>query len=142
MAQVIGFNLTKLSIERVKELKGQITVKYNLDVPDVKKEVINISKEKETLSFDFKFTINYEPKLANILFEGYLLLLADQKESKDILKNWKKKQGLNDVRMLVFNTVLTKCSIKALELEDDLNIPSHLPLPKIAPAKQGSSYTG
>jgi hypothetical protein len=126
----------------VKELKGQITVKYNLDVPDVKKEVINISKEKETLSFDFKFTINYEPKLANILFEGYLLLLADQKESKDILKNWKKKQGLNDVRMLVFNTVLTKCSIKALELEDDLNIPSHLPLPKIAPAKQGSSYTG
>lgn len=142
MAQIIGFNLTKILIEREKEVKGQITIKYNIDIPEVKKETLNISKDKDILSFDFKFTINYEPKLASILFEGNVLLLAEPKESKEILKGWKKKEGIENVRMLVYNTVLSKCSIKSLELENDLNLPSHLPLPKITPSKQTSNYTG
>lgn len=144
MAQMIGFNLTKISVEREKELKGQITIKYNIEIPEAKKEQLSLSKEKDVLSFNFKFKIDYEPKLANILFEGNVLLLAEPKETKDILKGWKKKgEGVvAAVRLLVYNTVLAKCSVKALELENDLNLPSHLPLPKLTPAKQGSSYTG
>jgi hypothetical protein len=142
MAQIIGFNLTKISVEREKEIKGQIGIKYNLEIPEAKKEPLNLSKDKDVLSFDFKFTINYEPKMANILFEGTVLLLAEPKESKEIMKGWKKKEGVEGIRLLVYNTVLTKCSVKALELEDDLNLPSHLPLPKLMPSKQGSSYTG
>ncbi len=144
MAQIIGFNLTKISVEREKELKGQITVKYNIEVPEAKKESLSLSKDKDVLSFNFKFNINYEPKLASLVFEGNVLLLAEPKETKEILKGWKKKgEGLvGNVRLIIYNTVLTKCSVKALELENDLNLPSHLPLPKIAPAKEGSSYTG
>lgn len=144
MAQIIGFNLTKISVEREKEIKGQINIRHNLDIPEAKKEPVSIAKDKDVLSFDFKFTINYEPKMANILFEGNVLLLAEPKESREILKGWKKKEKkeLEGIRMAIYNTVLTKCSIKSLELENDLNLPSHLPLPKIAPAKEGSSYTG
>ncbi len=142
MAQIIGFNLTKIFVEREKEIKGQIGIRYNIQIPEAKKEALSISKDKDVLSFDFKFTINYEPKMAGILFEGNVLLLAEPKESKEILKGWKKKEELRDARLLIYNTILTKCSVKALELEDDLNLPSHLPLPKLTPSKQESSYTG
>ena len=142
MAQLIGFNFTKALAEREKELKGQITVKHNIDIKEVRKETLNLSKDKDVLCFDFEFSINYEPKLAKLLFEGNVLLLTEPKEGKDILKNWKKKESNENVRLLVYNTILTKCSIKALQMESDLNLPSHLPLPKLAPAKQVTNYTG
>ena len=142
MAQIIGFNFTKMQVERAKELKGQITVNHNMDIKDVRKEPVNLSKDKDVLCFDFEFSLSYEPKHAKINFEGNVLVLAEPKESKEILKSWKKKEGADNIRLLVYNTILTKCSIKALELESDLNLPSHIPLPKLAPAKQTANYTG
>ena len=142
MAQIIGFNFTKMQVERAKELKGQITVNHNMDIKDVRKEPVNLSKDKDVLCFDFELRLSYEPKHPKINFEGNVLVLAEPKESKEILKSWKKKEGADNIRLLVYNTILTKCSIKALELESDLNLPSHIPLPKLAPAKQTANYTG
>jgi len=70
--------------------------------------------------------------------------LQSQRKARTSCKteNWKKKEGNENVRLLVYNTILTKCSIKALQMESDLNLPSHLPLPKLAPAKQVTNYTG
>ncbi|MFH0831973.1 MAG: hypothetical protein V1886_03880 [archaeon] len=142
MVQIIGFNLTKAFAEREKEIKGQVTVKHNIEVKDVRKESVTLSKDKDVVCFDFEFSVSYEPKLAKIIFEGNVLILAEPKETKEILKNWKKKEGIENIRLLVYNTILAKCSVKALQLESDLNLPSHIPLPKLAPAKQVTNYAG
>jgi hypothetical protein len=143
MVQMIGFNLRKISINREENIDKKIEVKYNISIKDVKKIKFDIVNSKETFSFNFLFTINYEPKLAKIEFEGNILVLVEPKEAKDILKSWKKKKIPDTIRLLVFNVILVKCSIKALELEDDLNLPYHVPVPKLAPEQQPQrSYTG
>lgn len=144
MAQIIGFNLKKISISREDEIKGKGQVKYDINVKDIKKEKLEISKDKDVLSFDFAFVIKYEPNIANIEFGGNVLLLVEPKESKDILKEWKKKKISDNYRLMIFNLILIKCSIKALELEDDLNLPYHIPVPKLTPAQQSqdNTYTG
>ncbi len=143
MPNVIGFNLKKISVERKGEIKGKIEIKSNIDILDIKRENIDISKDKDVLGFLFSFTINYEPKIADLVFEGNVLLLMEPAESKDVLKRWKKKQTPADLRLMLFNTILTKCNIKALELEEDLNLPPHLPLPKVIPQQQDNNrYTG
>ncbi len=141
MPSIIGFNLKRALVERKEEIKGKIEIKSNIDILDIKKESINLSKEKEVLSFLFNFTITYEPKIADLNFQGNVLLLVEPAESKEILKKWKKKQTPQNIRVVIFNTILTRCNIKALELEEDFNLPPHLPLPKLAPEQQ-NTYTG
>ncbi len=142
MPNIIGFNLKKISAERKENIKTKVEIKSNIDILDIKKEVIDISKDKEVLSFTFNFAINYEPKIANLAFEGNVLLLVEPAEAKDILKRWKKKLTSQDIRLIIFNTIMTRCNIKALELEENIGLPSHIPLPKLSPPQQNNTYTG
>lgn len=141
MVKIVGFNLAKISIEREKEMKGKLEIKSNLNITDVNKENIDISKENEVIAFDFNFTINYEPKVAEIIFNGEVLVLMSHEEAKNVVKKWKKKEIEDAIRIVIFNTILAKCNIKALDLEDELNLPTHIPMPKLAPQQQ-KSYTG
>lgn len=141
MAKIVGFNLSKISIEREKEIKGKIEIKSNLNITDVKKENLEISKENDILAFGFNFTINYEPKIAEIVFQGDILSMVSPAESREILKKWKKKEISDSIRLLIFNVILAKCNIKALQLEEELNLPTHIPLPKLS-SQQANSYTG
>lgn len=141
MAKTVGFNLSKVSIEREKEIKGKIEIKSNLNVTGIKKENIDLSKESDILGFEFSYVINYEPKIANIIFQGDVLVMVNREEVKEIFKKWKKKEIPDAVRLLVFNTVLIKCNIKALQLEEELNMPTHIPMPRLTQQQQ-RAYTG
>ena len=143
MAKMVGFNLKKISIERKEDLKEKLEVKSNVDITDIKEEKIELSKDKDVLSFNFNFDVNYEPKIAELNFKGNVLVLVEPNEAKEILKKWKKKQIADDLRILVLNTILNKCNVMALNLEDDLNLPSHIPLPKLSlNANKQQGYTG
>ena len=140
MAQIVGFNLKKIKAEKeATEIKREVDIKSNFSIIDIKKEEIPLGKEKEVLSFDFKFDVVYEPKIAVISFEGFVLLMADEKEAKEILKEWKKKNVKEELRLLIYNQILIKCSIKALQYEEEFNLPFHLPMPRFTqqpPIKQ------
>lgn len=143
MAQIVGFNLKKILIERKEELKKGFEIKYDLGIKNIEKTKLEISKDKDVLSLEFKFIIQYTPNIAIIEFEGNVLLLAEPKEVREILKEWKKKHISDKIRLLVFNLIIIKCSIKALELEDNLNLPYHVPVPRLTPAQQRErTYTG
>lgn len=141
MAKLVGFNLSKISIEKENEIKGKIEIKSNIHVENIKKETIEISKENDILAFEFSLTIDYEPKIAKIQFKGDTLVLVSPEESKEIMKKWKKKEIADPIRILVFNTILAKCNIRALQLEEELNLPTHIPMPKLAQEQQ-KSYMG
>ena len=145
--QIIGFNLKKESIERFEQKQEKkdlkIEIKTNIDITEIKEEKIDISKDKEVLGFRFNFDIIYEPKVADINFQGNVLLLITPEQSKDIQKKWKKQLIDDNVRLLIFNTILTKCNIRALQLEEDFALPCHVPLPRFVPQQQqGKNYTG
>jgi hypothetical protein len=137
---IIGFNFTKISGKRMSEIKSKVKIKYNIEIINVEKEKIDLVKQTEVVKFSFKYTIEYEPKFSSIEFEGFILAILTPEQQKQTLKSWKKKKVPDEVRIFLFNLVMSKCNIKALQLEDDLSIPHHIPLPKIRPEQGNTEY--
>lgn len=141
----IGFNFDKIEASKeVDEIKGNINVKHSLNIIDIKQQELTLDKKQEVLKFIFKFTLNYEPKIGSINLIGSMLYTEDQKKMKDILQDWKKDKKIpQDIMQGLFNTILTKANIKALNLAQDVNLPPHLPLPKLeAKSKNYNEYIG
>ena len=142
--QVISFNFEKIQAER-KQAKGMqnMQINSNINIKNITQEEISIVKDKPVLKFDFEFSVNYKPEIAEIVFRGFSLVLVEKDESKDILKKWKNKKISEEVRLPLFNLILTKCNLRALQLEEELNLPTHIPLPRIKPEQQkNQNYTG
>ena len=121
-------------IERKEELKGQLQISQNIDIKNMEKQEIPISKE-EALKVSFSFTIEYSEKSAKLEFEGYAVLMPEKEEMKEILNSWKDKQISEELRIPLFNFIMNKCNIKALDLEDEMGLPPHVPMPRITPGK-------
>ena len=135
--QIIGFNFTKVSAERKEKLEGKLEVSQNIDIVDVAKEAVDLSKN-EILKVSFKFTVAYLKDFAKLEFKGNILLLPTEEELKDFLKSWKSdKQLPNTHKIPLFNFIMSKCNVKALSLEDELALPLHIPtLPKFVSEQQ------
>jgi len=135
--RVIGFNFTKISIEKLKEITEVPKVKTEINIPEIKGVKSTILKTKEEIiEAKFEYIVNYEPESAKVNIEGRALLSVDPKIAKDILKQWKKKKMPEEFRMLLFNVVMRKSALKALLLEDELNLPLHTPLPSLRRTKE------
>ena len=139
---VVGFALSRILIERKEAIQGKVEIKSKLNIKDMKKENIKLAEGQDVLRFDFEYEIIYEPDLAKIDMKGHLLIMIDPKQAKELLDAWKKKSQVpEDVKLGVYNTIFHKCNIKALELEEDFNLPSHVRLPTIKTESE-TSYTG
>jgi hypothetical protein len=140
--RIIGFNFKKITAERKSDLKGKLQIKTHMDLEKVEKEELDIAGE--ILRFSFVYAINYEPDHATIAFEGSVLIKPDKDyDTKQLLKDWKKKKLPEDLRLLVFNFVMTKCNLRALQLEEEFSLPTHFPLPRISKEQAGNAnYTG
>jgi len=128
--RIIGFNLTKILIERQEKIEGKLEITQNINIRDVVKEKMSIS-DKEALKVKFNFAINYSNDLAKLEFEGIVVFLPDDEEMKNFLKSWKDKKIPEESRSILFNFIMSKCNIKALTLEDEMALPLHVPLPKL-----------
>jgi len=131
--RLVSFNFNKIDVERISETNERVKIDTNIDVSSIEKAKIEIFNDKEDLiQVKFKYTINYEPQFAKIEFKGSMFLTMDSKDSKELLKRWKDKEIPEDVRVFIFNVILMKSNIKALQFEDDLNLPPHIPLPRLS----------
>ncbi|MFA5173908.1 MAG: hypothetical protein WC438_01880 [Candidatus Pacearchaeota archaeon] len=134
--QVIGFNLLKILVEREEKTDEQLNIKQNLNIDEVIKDNVKFSKD-DLLKIKFTFTTDYnDGKFAKIEFKGQTILLPEKDELKEILKSWKDKQLPENVRIPLFNFIMGKCNIKTLNLEDEMGLPLHIPMPKITSKKE------
>ncbi|MBU2104786.1 MAG: hypothetical protein KKF67_03360, partial [Nanoarchaeota archaeon] len=109
-----------------------LKIDTSLNISDIKELNQGIFKAKEDLILlDFKFTVDYSPKIAKLDFEGRIIFSLESKKAKEILKNWEKKKINDEFRIIAFNLILRKASIRALQLEEEMNLPPHLTLPLI-----------
>lgn len=138
--RIIGFAFEKISAEKEKTKEKNIKINSNIEVKSISQDKIENLNE-EVIKIEFEFKIDYQPNLAKIVFLGYLLITTDKSQAKEIIKKWKSKKISDELRIPLFNFILTKCNIKALQLEEDLSLPSHVPMPRITP-QQNRSYTG
>ena len=151
--KIIGFTISGISAERkAHKDKEKIEIKSNLNIEDIQKENVEFTKN-DSLKFDFSYNIGYEPELAAIKIKGSVIVMDDKDESKDILKEWKKKKFDHPLKLPLFNFIMNKCNIKTLQLEEELGLPFHMPMPQLAsqpikdqnsnaPINPAANYTG
>lgn len=129
--RIIGFTVSKVLAERKKTVQDKIEIKSGLNIDNISKEEIDISKNP-SLKFDFSYSVSYEPEAGNILINGSVIALDEKDEGKEILKEWKKKKFTHHLKLSLFNFIMDKCNLKALHLEEELSLPFHIPLPKLS----------
>lgn len=126
----IGFNFNKISIEKLSDNFENLKINTNINILKIKEVDSDFLIPKEELiSIEFIYNINYDPKIAKIEFSGSILLTDKSKTVKDILKKWKDKEISEDFKTNLFNIILRKSNLKAIQLEEEINLPLHISLP-------------
>ena len=130
---IVGFNFTKILVERKSGASGNVDIKNNVSVKGVESADINIGAKKDkVVKFTFEFTSEYTPAIGSILFTGDLIYMNEQAKQDEIVKGWKKnKQIPKDVMSDILNTILMRSNVQALVLSRDVNLPPPIPMPKV-----------
>jgi|WetSurMetagenome_2_1015567.scaffolds.fasta_scaffold143738_3 hypothetical protein len=128
--RLINFNFTKLYGERLKDTVSEIKFNTKIDILSISSLKSDFLRIKEDLiKIDFRYNILYEPGLAGIELAGTMVLSVEPRIAREVIKGWKEKETPEEFRLFMFNTILRKSSLKALQLEEELNLPPHLPFP-------------
>lgn len=136
--RIIGFNFTKVLAERPEEYSKGSEISTNVEFKDIKKEETDFAKDSnEAIKVLFDFKVDYLKKEnkkatnAQVVLSGFLVLLTSKDEAKTLLKDWESRQVSPSFQVPIFNFLLGRCSIRALQLEEELNLPLHIPMPKL-----------
>ena len=130
--RAIGFSFDKINVERLADKVENLKINTKIDVSEITDAKSNFLKTKEEIiKVKFVYNVNYDPEFAKIELEGNVLFALDQKKAKVLLKEWKTKTISEDFKFTLFNIILRKSNLKALELEDELNLPLHISLPSL-----------
>jgi len=130
--RLLGFNYTKIYVEHFSNVSGELKINTNIDVVNIERTKPEFFKLKEELlSIKFKYILDYEPNIAKIELEGNVLLSLDSKTAREVLNMWEDKKIPDDFRISLFNLILRKSNLRAMQLEEEMNLPLHVPLPSL-----------
>ena len=128
--RLIKINLDKINIEKLKESFKNIKINSKINISNI--EILNPDgKDNAVLQIFFTYHITYSPDVANIDLGGKIILTSKREEAKEALEMWESKKMTEDFRISLFNMILRKANIKALELEEQVGLPLHIPLPTL-----------
>lgn len=145
--RIIGFNTTRIHGLKQKEIPRS-SINTDILFTNIEKESFEMLKDAEAIKASFRFAIMFrEPEKREqdkkseksdksenqneVSFEGSILLALEKDEAKEFIKSWKKKEIPKDKVLPLYNFILKKCSVRALQLEEELGLPSHIPFPQI-----------
>jgi len=135
--KILGFNFNKINIEKISDKAENLKINTKIDISGINKIKSNILKTKEEiLGINFSYDINYDPNFAKINLAGNIIISVDLDTSKEVLKQWETKKMPENFRISVFNIILKKSNLKALQLEEEMNLPLHIPMPSIKPPEK------
>lgn len=135
--RLMGFNFKKIDLEKKSDNLKDLKITTGIDISDlkeVKSDFFNSSDEM--IAVTFGYTVNYEKDIAVLKFHGNLLVSVEPPQAKEVLKQWKDKKIPENFRLGIFNIIFRKSSLKALQFEEELNLPPHIPLPSFRPEKK------
>ncbi len=129
----VGFNFSKINVERLSGNLENLKIDTKIDVSSIGKVKGNlINKSEEIIKAEFSYDINYNPDFAKISLSGEAFISDKSDIIKRVIKRWDKDKKLEEnFKVFLFNIILRKCNLKALQMEDEMNFPLHLPLPSV-----------
>jgi hypothetical protein len=130
--KLVGFDFKKISVERFKDTAESLQFNTKLDISSIEPLKSDILKTKEELlKVEFVYSILYEPEFAKLELAGKIILAVEPRVAREVLRGWKDKETSDEFRIFMFNIILRKANIRALQLEEELGIPPHVPLPSV-----------
>jgi hypothetical protein len=128
--KLINSKITEIKAKRNTEFSGKLELKSNINIKSVEK----IKEAKDILRIEYIFNINYS-ELGKITIEGLLFLKGDKDTINNIIKKQEEKDYDSEEFIFIMNTVMQKASLKALQLEEELDLPIHIKLPSFSKKK-------
>jgi hypothetical protein len=141
---IIGITFTKMFAQRNKTPKGDLKINHSLNITDIKNQETKIEKGKTLVDFIFEFKADYNPNVAEMLVNGKIHCLEEDKKAQEIVKGWEKNKHVEPSIMTgVINMAFHKSLLKALEMSETINVPPVVPLPIVSPKKnKAEDYIG
>jgi hypothetical protein len=133
---IIGFNYTKIHIEKNEGISGNVKITNNVSVKDIIETDFNFGSQKQKgLKFMFEYTTEYNPEIGKLSISGEVMTLEPDEHRKKIIDEWKKNKSVqNSVMVAILNHIFNKCNLQALILTRDVNLPPPIKLPELKPA--------
>ena len=132
---IVGFGYEKISVER-KETTKQVEITNNVNFTSLKETKMKIgNEEKPAVKANFDYSVDYQ-EAGKLQMIGYVVFYDTEAKVKEYLDLWKKQQKLaTEFGAHLYNFIIAKASIRALQLEEDLSLPLHITLPRVVPKK-------
>ena len=135
--KLVGFNFDKLSVEKTADKTSSLSINTNINILEIKEIKADFFESKQSLlNVGFSYVVDYSPDFAKVEIKGNLFFEFEPKTAKEILKKWKDKEILEGVKESLFNIILKKATLKALFLEEEANLPLHIPFPSLKKLNQ------
>ncbi|MBI2106793.1 hypothetical protein HYT57_02305 [Candidatus Woesearchaeota archaeon] len=134
---IVGFNYDKLSVEKKEEevkKGGDFKVTYNVSIKDMQDYELKLQDKQKALRFVFEFSIRYTPQIGELGMNGNIIYTEDKEKIKEIKEHWDEKKDVpDDLKAQLINLIFRRSNVKALLLTQEVNLPSHIPMPRIVP---------
>src|SRR3989338_7694128 len=133
---VAGFSYTKISVERKGNIQKGTEIKNNVLITDLKESILKMGKEEKTsLVVGFTFSVDYG-SAGKLEFLGNVVVIDSSENTKKAVDSWKKDQKIPaEICANIYNYLLIRCNIRALQLEEDIGLPLHIRMPRLQPKK-------
>ena len=130
---IVGFNFTRITAQKKGDQSKKINIKNNIALKGVvSHDLILTESGSKGFNASFEFNSEYSPGMGNISIGGDIFVVKPEKEVKLILDEWKKNKKLpDDLVPQYFGFAMKKFNLKAMNLAEDVNLPSPIPMSKI-----------
>ncbi len=130
---VLGVNFNKIHLDKFSAVKGKVSVRNNVLLTNCEKTDFSVGTNNQPMmKVGFEFTVDYEPKIANISLAGELLYLDTADKIDEYIKQWTKEKKLPKDMMSAFLThIIQKANIEALLLSREIGLPAPIRLPTV-----------
>ena len=119
--RIIGFGIKRILGEKNIVQNVKLSISQNINIKDVYKEKLDINGQ-EAIGVDFIFSIVYSENIGKVEVEGNLLIHPEKEDLKEFSKSIKEKSIPDKFKPIVLNFIMSKCNIKALSIEDEINL--------------------
>ena len=139
---VIGCSIKSIEATRKKSIIDSMNINSTPRITSVEEKEIDVVGKQSTLLVGFEFESLYSPDVAKIKFVGEIIYAA--KNSKDLVKTWKKDGRLPDsIEVEIKNFLFRKCLTLGINLSQELELPPPVVFPIIPPKmKEQPKYIG
>lgn len=142
---VIRFNIDKINVEKKNQLKKtDINVKNDINIKKVSEKELSLGNTKKIgARFDFEFGLVYEPDLGSLKLNGHLFFFDETSDVKNMINSWNKEKKIpHEVLVELVNNIIVRCGVRALQLEEQVNLPPHIKFPIASTKSPTEKYIG